>query len=185
MRYSTVWWVFLKIGATAWGGLGAALAIVEQELVDGRGWLTRDDVSEALTYTKLLPGSTVVQVVSYLGYRLGGWPGSALATVAFVLPSAVAMLLLAPLYAGATAPENLPVLAPAITGLTAAVVGILLATTWRLAKSNVSDPLSAALAVGAFVAGALFDANAAILVIAAGLVGVVALSPRPDERKGR
>jgi len=79
--------VFLRIGASAFGGLGAALALVERELVDKRRWLTPADLTEALTYTKLLPGSTVVQVVSYLGYRLGGWSGSAVATAAFVAPS--------------------------------------------------------------------------------------------------
>jgi chromate transporter len=59
--------VFLRIGATAFGGLGAALALVERELVAKRAWLTAADVTESLTYTKLLPGSTVVQVVAYLG----------------------------------------------------------------------------------------------------------------------
>jgi chromate transport protein ChrA len=56
--------------------------MIERELIDRRGVLTREDVTEALTYTKLLPGSTVVQIVAYLAYRLGGWGGSALATVA-------------------------------------------------------------------------------------------------------
>ena len=73
-------WVFLHIGAVAFGGLGAALALVERELVTKRQWLTAADVTEALTYTKLLPGSTVVQLVAYLGYTLGGWSGSAVAT---------------------------------------------------------------------------------------------------------
>src|SRR2546422_7575976 len=120
-------WVFLRIGALAFGGLGAALALVERELVDKRPWLTPADLTEALTYTKLLPSSTVVQVMAYLGYTLGGWPGSALATAAFVLPSALAMLVLAALYVAAT---TLPALGPAVNGLTAAVVGILLATTY-------------------------------------------------------
>src|SRR3989449_11135998 len=123
----TLGWVFLRIGTLAFGGLGAALALVERDLVDQRRWLPPAALTEALTYTKLLPGSTVVQVVSYLGYTLGGWPGSALATAAFVLPSALAMLVLAALYVAAT---TLPALGPAVNGLTAAVVGILLATTY-------------------------------------------------------
>ena len=74
--FLTLGHIFLRIGATAFGGLGAALALVERELVAKRQWLTAADVTEALTYTKLLPGSTVVQVVAYLGYKLGGWSGS-------------------------------------------------------------------------------------------------------------
>src|SRR6266481_4651558 len=125
----TLGWVFLRIGAVAFGGLGAALALVERELVAKRTWLTAADVTEALTYIKLLPGSTVVQVVSYLGYKLGGWSGSAVATAAFVVPSAALMLVLAAAYVSVTAE---PAMRPAITGLTAAVVGLLLATTYRL-----------------------------------------------------
>src|SRR5262245_12360072 len=88
---------FLRIGLTAFGGLGASIAIIETEFVQRRRLLTAEDFIEALAATKFLPGSTLIQVVSYLAYRLGGWPGAVLATLAFLLPSAVLMLLLAAL----------------------------------------------------------------------------------------
>jgi chromate transporter len=172
----TLGWVFLKIGATAFGGLGATLAIIEGELVDRRQVLSAAEVTEALTYTKLLPGSTGVQVVAYLGYKLGGWPGSALATAAFVLPSAAMMILLAAGYVVATVLQNL---GPAINGLTAAVVGLLLATTYRMGRSNIRNPLMGVIAVVAFLAAVLLGINAAFIVVAAGLVGVLLLSPAP------
>lgn len=176
-------WVFLKIGTKAFGGLGAALALIERELVDRRGVLTKEQVTEALTYTKLLPGSTVVQVVSYLGFKLGGWPGSALATIAFVLPSAAAMTLLAVLYVSVS---DLPGIAPTIKGLAAAVVGILLATTIRLGQANIKNLLTLALAGAAFVSAVVFGINAAVIVVVAGLVGLLALSSptSPDKPKG-
>ena len=161
--------IFLRIGATAFGDLGAALALIERELVNKRQWLTAADVTEALTYTKLLPGSTVVQVVSYLGYKLGGWPGSAVATAAFVLPSALLMLVLAAAYVSVTA---VPVMRPAIGGLTAAVVGILLATTYRLSKANIPDRITLGIALASIVAGAVLGISAALIVVAAGLLGV-------------
>jgi chromate transporter len=161
--------IFLRIGATAFGGLGAALALVERELVTKRQWLTTADVTEALTYTKLLPGSTVVQVVSYLGYKLGGWSGSAVATSAFVFPSAVMMLVLAAVYVTAT---TVPAMRPAINGLTAAVVGILLATTYRLGKANIPDRITMGIALASIVAGAVLGISAAVIVVAAGLLGV-------------
>lgn len=161
--------VFLHIGATAFGGLGAALALVEREMVIKRQWLTTADVTEALTYTKLLPGSTVVQVVSYLGYRLGGWSGSAVATAVFVFPSALMMLMLAAAYVSVTA---VPAMRPAITGLTAAVVGLLLATTYRLGKANIPDRITLGIALASVVAGVVLDVSAAFIVVAAGLIGV-------------
>jgi chromate transporter len=177
----TLGWIFLRIGALAFGGLGAALALVERELVEQRRWLTPVDLTEALTYTKLLPGSTVVQVIAYLGYTLGGWPGSALATAAFILPSALAMLVLAALYVAATA---VPALGPAITGLTATVVGLLLATTYRLGKATMKEPVTAGIAVAACVVGVWLGLNAALIVVAAGLLGILlfAIVPASEQR---
>jgi chromate transporter len=138
-------------------------------LVTKRQWLTASDVTEALTYTKLLPGSTVVQVVAYLGYTLGGWSGSAVATAAFVLPAALMMLMLAAAYVTVTA---LPAMRPAINGLTAAVVGLLLATTYRLGKANIADRITLGLALVSLVAGSVLGISAALIVVAAGLLGV-------------
>ena len=169
LPWLTLGHIFLRIGATAFGGLGAALALVERELVTRRQWLTTTDVTAALTYTKLLPGSTVVQVVAYLGYKLGGWSGSAVATAAFVVPSALMMLVLAAVYVAVTA---LPALRPAVNGLTAAVVGLLLATTSRLGKANIADRLTLGMALASVVAGAVLGVSAAVIVVAAGLLGV-------------
>ena len=181
LRLLEVGWVFLRIGAVAFGGLGAALALIQRELVERRRVLTAADVTEALTYTKLLPGSTVVQVVSYLGFRLHGWPGSALATVAFLVPSVLAMLGLAALYVSA---ESLPGIAPARNGLTAAVAGVLMATTVRIGKANIGDALTLTLALAAFGAVVFLGINAALIVIAAGAIGIVFLSGPPAAADG-
>jgi chromate transporter len=167
-------WIFLRIGTTAFGGLGTTLALIERELVTKRGLLTPVEVTEALTYTKLLPGSTGPQAIAYLGYRLGGWLGSALSTAAFLFPSALLMVLLAAVYGVSTA---LPAMGPAVKGLTAAVVGLLLATTYRLGLSNIKQPLTWAIALMAFAAGALLGISAALIVMAAGIVGIFLLSP--------
>ena len=166
--------MFLRIGATAFGGLGTTLALIEREFVTKRGMLTAADVTEALTYTKLLPGSTGPQAIAYLGYKLGGWSGSALAMGAFLLPSALLMVLLAAAYVAATA---LPAIGPSVNGLTAAVVGILLATTYRLGKPNIKEPLTWGLALVAFAVGAFLGISAALIVVAAGLLGMIRLSP--------
>jgi chromate transporter len=100
MSLLEIWWQFIKIGVTAFGGLGVTLSLIERYLVTDRPVLTAHEITESLTYTKLLPGSTGVQVVGYLGYRLGGWPGAALATTAFLLPAFLLMLALSVAYGG-------------------------------------------------------------------------------------
>ncbi len=167
-------WVFLQIGMTAFGGLGATVALMHRELVDRRRVLTTGQVTEALAFTKPLPGSTVVQVVSYLGYRLGGWHGSAIATVAFLTPPMACMILLAHFY---EAVHLLHGFSSVVNGLLAAVVGLMLTTAFRLGRANVSGAMTLAVALVAFAAVVGLKINAALVVVIAGLTGLLALKP--------
>ena len=171
LSWTELAWVFLRIGALAFGE--TELVMIERELVDRRKLLTHQDLTDALTYTKALPGSTVVQLVAYLAYKLRGWPGSAVATLAYLVPSTLAMMALA---AGYLAVSTLPLVQPAVGGLTAAAVGLLLAMAWRLSRRSISprQPLSVALAALAILAGGVFGISAALLVIVGGGIGIVA-----------
>jgi chromate transporter len=169
IRLETVAWIFLRIGATGFGGLGTMLSLLERELVEGRRLLTRDDLAEAVAVTRLLPGSTVVQVTAHVGYALKGWPGSLVATAAFLAPSVLAMFGLA---VGYDAVVARPASAPALGGLTAAVVGLVAATGFRIARATLQRPRAGALAMAAFTAGAAWGVSAAAVVAIAGLMGI-------------
>ena len=160
-------WALLRIGAVAFGGLGATLALLERDLVETRGWLQSGDVAAALAITKPLPGSTGVQVVGFLGWRLGGWPGAILAPAAFILPAFVIMTIAA---AGVFALPDAPWVRGALTGLQVAVVGILAGVCWRLARSEAPSALLSVVLLAAFAAG--FFVNAAVVVVAGGALGV-------------
>ncbi len=160
-------WAFLRIGAFAFGGLGATLTLLQRELVDRRGWLRSSDVTGALAYTKPLPGSTVVQVVTFLGWRMGGWTGAIVATTAFLLPALVLMTVAA---AAVLSLPDAPWVRGALTGLQVAVVGVLAAALWHLARSEAGSGLLLVVLLTAFAAG-LF-VNAALVVAAAGATGV-------------
>lgn len=161
-------WVMLCIGAVAFGGLGATLALLQRELVERRGWLSPSDLTEALAYTKPLPGSTVLQIVTFVGWRLGGWPAAAVATIMFVLPACAMMTVAA---AALFALPDAVWVRGALTGLQVAVVGLLAMAMWQLARSEAgSVPLLVVLVI-AFVAG--LWVNAALIVVIAGLIGIV------------
>lgn len=172
MPLAQLWWQFVKIGMAAFGGLGVTLNLIERYLVKDRSVLTAQDVTESLTYTKFLPGSTGVQVVGYLGYRLAGWPGATLATGAFLLPAFLLMLALSIAY------EEFTVLfadraTPALRGLTAAVAGILVATIYRLAKPTITTLTGGVVAVTACAAGIVLRINPAWIVLIAGMLGIL------------
>lgn len=167
-------WTFLKIGATAFGGLGASLAVMHREFVDRQGVLTAEQMTEALAFTKPLPGSTVVQVVAYLGYRFGGWHASAIATIAFLTPPMLAMLLFASVYGVI---HDFPGFASGVNGLVASVAGLMAATIWKLGRASVKGLLPLVIAVFAFIAAVRFEANAALIVVVAGVLGMLMLVP--------
>ncbi len=163
-------WTFFCIGCQAFGGLGATLALMERELVERRRAISPSVMSEAVAYTKLLPGSTAVQVVAFLGFRLGGWGVSALATIAFLLPPALLMLFLAGSY---DLISQIAAFASIRRGVLVAVVVLLLASIARLMRPFLVGFLPRALALAAFAAAAGLGIGAGWLVVAAGLVGVV------------
>ena len=163
--------IFLRVGALAFGGLGATVALIERELVDRRKALAREEIAAALTHTKLLPGSTVVQLVAYVGWRLGGWGGSAIATTCFILPSAILMLALAYGYAEIAAT---PRAVAARRGVLAVVIALLLSTMLRLAAQAIRTPLARTLAIAAFAIVAVLPTVSPWVVISAGLVGLIA-----------
>lgn len=161
---------FLKIGFLGFGGLGGVLSLLQRDLVERRGWLCEAEVVEALTYTKLLPGSTIVQVVAYLGWKLRGLGGALVATTGFLLPAFLVMVIFA---------EGYSLLTPyirgtmALTGLVAAVVGILILTTWTLGRKNITGFSGLVVALVSLIASVRFGVNPAVLVVAAGLWGIL------------
>jgi chromate transporter len=159
---------FLRLGAVAFGGLGAALALLQKDLVERRGWLEASDLKDALAFTKPLPGSTVVQIVAFLGWRIRGWIGALVATAGFLLPSIALMVAAA---AGAAALPSAPWVDGLLAGVQIAVVGLLASAMWKLARSEAKELiLTVVLALGLTLG---FFVNAAIVVVGAGLLGML------------
>lgn len=167
-------WELLRLGAAAFGGLGATLALLQRGLVDRRQWVQQSDISEALAFTKALPGSTGIQVVAYLGWRMRGWPGALIAATAFIAPAALMMIAVA---AGSLALPDARWVQGALAGLQIAVIGLLAAAMWRLARSEAKGPVLLAVLLAGAVLG--FFVHAVIVVVGAGLLGALV-----DGRRG-
>lgn len=161
--------IFFRMGLVAFGGLLLLLVLIERELVDRRPALTKRQITEAVTYTRLLPGSGGPLVVSYLGYVLRGVGGSGVATLMYLLPGIIVMTGLA---VGFVALSTLPLLAPAIEGLLAAVVGIQSVYLYRFARKAIVDPVTATILVAGLGATFLLGVSAPLIVLLAGVVGV-------------
>ena len=156
----------LRLGAFAFGGMGSTLALLRSELGAKRGWITDADVAEALAITQTLPGSTGVQVVAFLGWKLAGWPGALIAPFSFVMVPAALMILAS---AGAAALPDVPAVRGALLGVQIAVVGILAANMLKMGRSTAKGRMLLAVLAGGLILGAA--ASAVVAVLAMGALG--------------
>src|ERR1019366_6285456 len=88
-RLAEVGRLFLRRGLTAFGGPAAYIAMMEDEVVRRRRWITREEFLDRIGAASLIPGPTSTEVVIYLGYLRAGWPGLVVAGMCFIVPAAV------------------------------------------------------------------------------------------------
>lgn len=160
---------FLKIGLVGFGGGLAVIAQVRALAVRKRHWLTDAEFVEGLALAQSLPGTSAGNSVTYIGFRLRGWRGACVSMAGFILPSMLMMIALAILYRHLRA---LPDTDRLFHGLNAAVVALILVTTWRMGRNILNKRWQWFIAVLAFAAVALLDATVIEVVLFAGLFGI-------------
>lgn len=130
---------FLWLGTVGFGGPIALAGRMQQDLVDKRGWVSREDYVEGLALAQLAPGPLAAQLAMYLGFVRAGWWGTTLAGVAFVLPSFLMVLALSAAYMRY---GGLSWMQAVFYGVGAAVIGIIARSAWKLTKLTLKkDPL--------------------------------------------
>jgi chromate transporter len=160
---------FFKIGLVGFGGGIAVLAMIRNVTVRKRHWLTDAEFAEAVALAQSLPGTSAGNSVTYIGVRLRGWRGAAVAMGGFILPSMVMMIVLAITYKHI---NNLSGTQQFFHGLNGAVVALILVTAWRMGKNILTARWQWLLAVLSFLAVAILEATVLEVVFAAGLIGI-------------
>lgn len=158
--------LFLKLGATAFGGPAAHIAMMEEEVVRRRGWLTREEFLDLLGATNLIPGPNSTEMAIHIGHRRAGWPGLVVAGACFILPAFLIVLGLAWVY---VTYGQLPALHGILYGVKPVVIAVVAQALWGLAGAAVKTRLLAAVAA---VAAALNfgGMNELLVLFLAGLV---------------
>lgn len=169
-RLGEVGRLFLRMGLTTFGGPAAHIAVMRDEVVRRRNWLTDAEFVQLLAVSNLVPGPTSTELAFHVGHRRAGWPGFAVAGAAFILPSVVIVGCLAWAYVAFGArPEAEAVLA----GVTPVVVVILLRAGVSLAGATIRRPAFALVAAGA--AGAVLAGIGELAVLVAGAAAGIVL----------
>lgn len=174
-REAARFWV--KLGFINFGGPTGQIAIMHDEIVERRRWISNGRFLHALNYCMLLPGPEAQQLAIYVGWLLHKVKGGLVAGIAFVLPSFFVMLALSWLYA---AHGDVTWVSATLSGLAAAVIGIVASATIRIGKKALANALMGGVAGAAFVSIFLLHVPFPLIVFGAAAIGVVGGRIAPD-----
>lgn len=160
--------VFLKVGALLYGSGYVLLAFLRNDLVVNYGWLTDQQLLDAVAVGQFTPGP-VFTTATFVGYVLAGVPGAIVATVGIFLPSFFFVALLARIMPYI---RQSPWSAAFLDGVNVAALGLMAGVTWQLGRAALIDLLTILLALVATVLLFRFKLNSAWLVLAGGIIGL-------------
>lgn len=184
--YWKLFWIFAKVGVCTFGGGYAMLPILQRELVEKRGWVREEKLTDYFAIGQCTPGVIAVNTATFVGHKLKGPAGGVVATLGVVFPSIVIIMVIAAFLQNFA---ELPVVVHAFNGVRACVCALILSSVLKLRKSTMVDvPTMLIFAVvvvlavvGNFVtfpAGTTlaavmdFVTSPIILVVAAGVTGL-------------
>src|SRR6201985_474958 len=161
---------FLRLGCLGFGGPVALVGQMERELVDGKKWLTKEQMREAIATCQSLPGPLAIQVGIYISYLRGGFWGAWAGGWAFILPNFIIVAALGALYVYL---GDLQPVTGIFYGVRQAVIALILHSCYRLARLGMEDWLQWVIAAVCLAVTVILQAEVALLFIGAGLVGIL------------
>jgi chromate transporter len=166
--------LFLRLGATSFGGPAAHIAMMEEEVVRRRGWLDREKFLDLLAATNLIPGPNSTEMAIHVGLRRAGLPGLLVAGICFILPAFFLVLTLSWMYVRWGA---LPEAAAVLYGVKPVVIAVVLQALVGLTRTALKTKLLAAIGLAAAVANVLGVSEIAVLFGAGFLTGSLSFLP--------
>ena len=169
--------VWLRIAILSFGGPAGQIAMMHRILVDEKQWVSESRFLHALNYCMVLPGPEAQQLATYIGWLLHGVKGGLMAGGLFVLPGFLSILLLSVLYAGF---HDASLVQALFFGINAAVLAIVIQEVIRIGKRVLRNIYMYALAATAFVAIFFFAVPFPVVIITAGLIGLLGRHVDPE-----
>ncbi|WP_375771634.1 chromate efflux transporter [Archangium gephyra] len=156
--------LFLRLGTTAFGGPAAHIAMMEDEVVRRRKWLTREEFLDLLGAANLIPGPNSTELAIHIGHRRAGWSGLVVAGTCFILPAFLIVSAIGWVY---TRFGQLPRVGHVLYGVKPVIIAVVLQAIWGLARGAAKTKLLAAVG-GVCVALGFLGVNELLLLVLAG-----------------
>ena len=166
--FSQAFWYWLRLGFISFGGPAGQIAIMHEDLVVKKRWISEKRFLHALNYCMLLPGPEAQQLATYIGWLMHRTWGGIIAGCLFVLPSLLILIGLSWIY---LAYGELPQIAGILYGIKPAVVAIVLFAAYRIGSRVLKNSLLWSIAAMAFLAIAVFNVPFPYVILSAGLLG--------------
>lgn len=158
--------LFLRLGTTAFGGPAAHIAMMEDEVVRRRQWLTREEFLDLLGATNLIPGPNSTELAIHIGHRRAGWAGLLIAGCCFIFPATLIVSVIAWAYVRF---GSLPQAEGLLYGVKPVIIAVVIQALWGLSRTAVKNT---GLAVLGLVAAGLnfFGANELVVLFGSGIL---------------
>ena len=161
--------LFFRLGLIAFGGPAAHIAMMEEEIVEKRKWMTQQHFLDLIGATNLIPGPNSTEMTMHCGHERAGWKGLFVAGACFIFPAVSLTLLIAWFYGSY---GQLPEVQPFIYGIKPAVLSIILAAVYKLGKKALKNTQLIVLALLTMIV-ALLGVHEIIALFSAGFIGLV------------
>ncbi|WP_050983066.1 chromate efflux transporter [Cupriavidus basilensis] len=161
-------WYWLKLGFISFGGPAGQIAIMHEDLVERRRWISEGRFLHALNYCMVLPGPEAQQLATYIGWLMHRTWGGVIAGGLFVLPSLLILMLLSWIYMRF---GEVPAVAGVLYGIKPAVTAIVMSAAWRIGSRALKNSWLWAIAAASFVAIFALELPFPVIVLAAALIG--------------
>lgn len=172
----TLFFTFFKIGLFTFGGGYAMIALLEEEFIQRRRWLDKDEFLDMTAIAESTPGPVAINSATYLGYKLAGVPGAAVATVAVCLPSFLIIYAISLFFEQFT---QLTVIANAFKGIQVCVIYLIFSAGVRMLQALDRSLFSSGVLLSVFLAMtslslAGLSVSSILLILLSGAAGVAA-----------
>lgn len=164
--------LFLRLGITAFGGPAAHIAMMQQEVVYKRKWMTEEHFLDLIGVTNLIPGPNSTEMAIHIGRERGGWKGLMIAGLCFILPAVIITGVFAWLYKQY---GQLPEVQPFVYGIKPAIIAVILAAVYPLAKRSLKSVGLAFIGI-AVLTLSLLGFNEIYLMFGAGFIALALAS---------